>query len=152
MKPPVTIEQLMEMWNKDSIMDETEPGRELMNIPKHHSKYLTIMSYHNMVSRKLLGDYNKKRLLLTQYWSGDLNNDEDLAAIGREPVMKKILRQDIPTYLDSDQELIDILLRKVYNEEIVAYCTSVLRELNSRTYQLRSFIDWERFTGGPGNG
>tara|TARA_R110000772_G_scaffold99174_1_gene198733 strand:- start:14712 stop:15170 length:459 start_codon:yes stop_codon:yes gene_type:complete len=152
MKPPVTIEQLTEMWSKDSIMDETEPGRELMKIPILHSKYLTIMSYHNMIVRKLMGDYNKKRLLLTQYWCGDLNNDEDLATIGREPVMKKILRQDIPMYLDSDQELIDILLRKIYNEEIVAYCTSVLRELNSRTYQLRAFVDWEKFTGGPGNG
>ena len=152
MKPPVTIEQLTEMWREDAIMDETEPGRELMKIPILHSKYLTIMSYHNMVVRKIMSDYNKKRLFLTQYLSGEFNNEEDLAEIGREPVMKKILRQDMPMYLDADKELVELLLRKCLHEEIVAFSTSVLREPTRPTIQLRSFIDWEKFTGGPGNG
>jgi hypothetical protein len=37
---------------------------------------------------------------------------------------------------------------KAYHDEIVELCTSILKELNSRTYQLRSLIDWEKFIGG----
>ena len=51
-------------------------------------------------------------------------------------------------YLDSDAELNNILLKKVIHQEIVDFCTSVLKEINSRTYQLGNFIKWEVYTGG----
>jgi len=34
------IDELIEMWKKDAVVDRTEPGRELLNIPVLHSKYL----------------------------------------------------------------------------------------------------------------
>ena len=65
-----------------------------------------------------------------------------------EPMTKKVLRADIPFYLESDKELNNILLKKVIHEEIVDVCQSILKELNSRTFQLRDFISWERFIQG----
>jgi hypothetical protein len=50
--------------------------------------------------------------------------------------------------LDSDKELNAILLKKVLHEEIVDFCKSVLKELNNRTFQVRSIIEWEKYTGG----
>jgi hypothetical protein len=34
------------------------------------------------------------------------------------------------------------------HEEVVDVCNAILKELNSRTFQLRSFIDWEKFIQG----
>ena len=36
------IEDIMEMWNKDSKIDETELATESSNIPVIHNKYLKI--------------------------------------------------------------------------------------------------------------
>ena len=99
-----------------------------------------------------MSDYNVLKNVRYQYYSGELNNDEDLEKYGFEPWSKKVLKQDRQQYIDADKSLNDLLLRKCLHDEIVEFCRSVLRELNSRTYQLRSFIDWEKFTGGPGNG
>lgn len=148
MQPPVTIEKLMEMWAEDAKIDETEPGRELLRIPNLHAKYLRILTHHNLVAKKVVTDYNRMKKLKWEYYSGDLNNEEDLAKYGFEPLLGKILRQDIPIYLDSDQQLTDLLLKKVMHEEIVSICNSIMKELTSRTYQLRTFVDWERFTSG----
>jgi hypothetical protein len=148
MKPPVDIEALMEEWSKDCAIDETEPGRELAKIPTLHSKYLRIMTHHNLKVKKIMGDYHRLRKIKWEYYNGDLNNPEDLAHYNLEPNPKKILRADIPTYLDSDTELNDILLKKLLHEEIVNFCGSVLKELNNRTWQLKTFIDWEKFTSG----
>jgi hypothetical protein len=63
-------------------------------------------------------------------------------------MVKRILRTDISIHLDSDTDLNNILTKKVLNQEIVDFCTSVLRELNSRTYQLRGYIDYVKFTSG----
>jgi hypothetical protein len=149
MKPPIKdIDELLEMWSKDCELDETEPGRELLKISGYHSKYLRILTHHNLICKKLTGDYSKLKKLKWEYYSGDLNNPEDLAEYGFEPMTKKVLRQDIPTYIDSDTELNNILLKKMFHQEIVDFCGSVIKELNSRTWQLKSFIDWEKFTSG----
>lgn len=148
MKPPVNIDSLMEEWSNDSKIDETEPGRELIKTSTLHSKYLRIMTHHNLICKKLMGDYNKLKKTKWEYYSGDLNNPEDLEKHGLEPMMKKVLRQDIPTYIDSDTDLNNILLKKMLHQEIVDFCGSVLKEINNRTWQLRSFIEWEKFTSG----
>lgn len=148
MKPPVNIDALMEEWSKDAPIDETEPSRELAKVPNLHSKYLRIMTHHNLVVKKLMYEYHKMRKIKWEYYNGDLNNPEDLEHYGLDPNPKKILRADIPTYLDSDKELNDILLKKVIHEEIVEFCKTVLKEINNRTWQLRTIADWERFVGG----
>lgn len=149
MKAPVSnIDDLMREWSGDSKIDQTEPGNELLRISSLHSKYLNIMTHHNLVVKKLMIDYNKAKKLKFEYYSGDLNNPEDLAKYNLPPMVKRILRTDISMYLDSDKDLNDILIKKVLNQEIVDFCISVLRELNSRTYQLRGYIDYAKFTSG----
>lgn len=148
MKPPVNIDSLMEEWSKDAQVDETEPGRELIKISSLHAKYLRILSHHNLICKKLIGDYNKLKKIKWEYYSGDLNNPEDLATYNLEPWTKRTIRADIPQYLDSDIELNNLLLKKVIHEEIVSACSSIMKELNNRTWQMKSFIDWEKFTSG----
>jgi hypothetical protein len=40
------------------------------------------------------------------------------------------------------------LANKILHEEIVDVCQSILKELHSRTFQLKEFITWERFIQG----
>lgn len=148
MKPPVNIDDLMDMWTKDSPVDITEPSRELERIPSLHSKYLKIMTHHNLVVKKLMSEYQELRRIKFNYYSGDLNNPEDLEKYGYEPMMKKVLRSEVSVYLDSDKELNTLLLKKSLHEEIVDFCKAVLKELGNRTFQIRSIIDWEKFVGG----
>jgi len=149
MKTPTTIELLMKEWESDSIIDELEPGKAIIEIPKLHSKYLKILIHHKLLIKKLTSNYNKLKKLKWEYYSGDLNNPEDLKQYNiPEPMSKKVLRSDIHIYLDSDTDLNNLLLKKVLNEEIVYACESILKELHSRTFQIKSFIEYEKFIGG----
>ena len=148
MKPPVNIDDLMEEWSKDAAIDETEPGRETAKIPNLHAKYLRILTHHNLIVKKLMSDYNKLRRIKFEYYSGDLNNPEDLEKYNLEPMSKKLLKQEIPTYLDSDIDLNSILIKKVVHEEVVEFCKTVLKEISNRTWQLGNIIKWEQFAGG----
>lgn len=148
MKAPVTIDSLMNEWEKDSKIDESEPATELIRISMLHSKYLNILTYHRIMAIKSDADYKTMKSIKWSYYNGDLNNPEDLQKYGWEPQLKKIIRQDIPIYLDADAELNKLLSKKSFHTEIVEYCTSVLKELHSRTFQLKSWIEWQRFTSG----
>ena len=140
------LDELLEMWQKDSVIDRTEPGRELINIPLLHSKYLNILSKHRLLSKECEFKLNKMKKIKWEYYTGKMD-DDTLKQYGREP-FQYVLKSEINTYLDSDEDLNKLHAQKILNDEIVDVCTSILKELNSRTFQLRDFISWERFIQG----
>jgi Recombination, repair and ssDNA binding protein UvsY len=145
MRPPVNLDNLTQEWMKDAPYDETDPHKALANIPVLHAKYTIILSHHNLISKKLEVDYKKKKKVLWEWYSGDLNNPEDLAEHNLPPNPKKIMRPDIPFMLETDSKLNDILLKKAYHDEIIDVCKSVIKELNNRTFQLNSYIKWKMY-------
>ena len=140
------LDELLEEWRKDSDIDRTEPGKALLDVPKLHSKYLNILSKHRLLAKEAEFKYNKWKKLKWEYYTGKLD-DDDLQKYGWEP-FPFVLKSDITTYLESDEDLNKHLAAKAVHDEIVEVCGSILKELNSRTYQLRSFIDWEKFIQG----
>ena len=140
------IEQIMNLWTADSDIDQTEPGKELLKIPKLHNKYLTILTKHKMAAKKANFDYLRMRKTKWEYYTGKLSKEE-LDQFGWEP-FQFTLKSDISTYLESDQDLIKLLEKKIYHEEAVSVIEAIMGELKQRTWQLRDFITWERFIGG----
>lgn len=129
-------------------MDETEPGRELLKVPKLHSKYLKALMHHSLVAKKLNGEYLHRKKILWEYYMGHLNNPDDLTKYGLEPFPKKVNRLDVPMYLDGDTSLTNLLLKKAMHDEIVDFCKSIIKELNNRVWELKTFVDYERFIKG----
>lgn len=140
------LDNVLEMWKKDAVVDRTEPGRELINIPILHSKYLSLLSQHRKLSKSVEFELNKTKRLKWEYYTGKLDSTT-LKKYGWEP-FPYILKADLQTYLDSDEDIRKWLSEKQMHDEIVDICTSILKELNSRTFQLRDFIAWERFIQG----
>jgi len=140
------IEQILNYWTSDSDIDQTEPGKELLKIPKLHNKYLTILTKHKMAAKKANFDYLRMRKIKWEYYTGKLSKEE-LEQYGWQP-FQFTLKSDITTYLESDIDLIKLLEKKIYHEEAVSVVEAVMGELKQRTWQIRDFITWERFIGG----
>jgi len=140
------IQKLLEHWKKDSIVDQTEPSKELLKIPLLHSKYLEMLIEYKMQVKKLQFDYQKMKKLKWEYYTGKLDQD-DLEKYGWEP-FPFTLKSDISTYLEADQDLVNILKKKCVYDECVSAAESIMSELKSRTFQLRDYIGWEKFIGG----
>lgn len=140
------VDELLEMWKKDAEIDRTEPGRALLEVPKLHSKYLAILSRHRLMAKDAEFKYNKMKRLKWEYYTGKLDEDT-LRKYGWEP-FPFVLKSDITTYMDSDDDIRKYLAQKMLHEEVIELCTAILKELNNRTWELRSFIDWEKFIQG----
>ena len=140
------LDDLLEEWRKDSDIDRTEPGKALLDIPKLHSKYLNILSRHRLLSKESEFKFNKMKKLKWEYYTGKLD-DDDLKKYDWSP-FPFVLKSDISTYLDSDEDLNKFQAQKAMHDEIVDICQAILKELNNRTWELRSYIDWEKFIQG----
>ena len=140
------LEQILKYWEADADIDQTEPGKELLKIPKLHNKYLSILTKHKIASKKAHFDYLRMRKVRLDYYAGRMDKEE-LIQYGWEP-FQFVLKTDVNAYLEADTHLIKLLEKKVYHEEAVSVIESIMNELKQRTWQLRSFIDYEKFIGG----
>jgi len=97
--------------------------------------------------KKLKTDYKQLKKLKTEYYKGQLD-DEEMKEHGWSPQPLKILNQDIPTYLEADDDIIRLSLKIGLQEAIVEYLESILYQIRNRSFHLRLIVDWERFKVG----
>lgn len=147
LKPPVTIDTLMKEWSEDTSIDSTAMEKELLKISHLHGKYLNIMSHHRHVIRKLESEYKIKKGIKEDYYAGRLSLEE-LEEHGWPPMQLVLSDPKVARKVDTDKELINLLLKKVAHEEIVSYCETVLKSLHNRTWDLGNYVKYLQMTSG----
>lgn len=143
----MNIEEIVSYWDKDSKLDETELGEEATKIPKLHNKYLKIFMGERVALFKMKAERNKTKKLLLEYYLGELDRDE-LKDLGRDQFYKKLLKNEVDNYLEADDLYIESNLKVAMQQEKVDYLEAIIKSLNNRNFQIKSAIDWYRFTQG----
>jgi len=141
------IDDIITLWEKDGPVDAVNISSESANTPKLHNKYFKIYMGEGYLLKKMKFEYKKLYKLKTEYYRGELDATE-LAQFGWEPQPLKILKQDIPSYLEADDDLIESSLKIGAQEQKVEYLEAILKMIGNRGFQIKSIIDWERFRTG----
>lgn len=140
-------EELIQEWEKDSVIDSTELGKESLRIPQLHSKYLKEFYMAKTLLAKITQEYKSLYKLRYQYYQGILPK-EDLDQYGWAPQPLKILKSDIPIYIESD-DLLQTQQQKIkLIEDKIEFIENIIRTLNNRGYLLKNCIEWEKFKMG----
>lgn len=142
----LTLTKLIQEWEKDAPINETEPAKELLRVPNLHAKYTQQLVLHNFALKAKTANFFRLRKTKIDYYSGRMTNEE-LRKFGWEQ-FQFVLKNDIQTYIDADEDLQKIKASMAGHEEASKLAEMIVRELNSRTYQLRAYIDWQKFIGG----
>lgn len=144
----IKLEELTDEWTKDCNIDSTKVKLELLNIPKLHAKYIRHLNDHKKASFKSKIDYDKMKEIRTSYYLGYLDK-ETLDEYGWEQFDLNVkTKGGIEKFINGDQILIKLLQKKTYHDLVISTCESILKELSSRTWQLKSYLDYEKFLGG----
>jgi hypothetical protein len=142
------LDQIIEQWKIDGTIDETKAQNELIRTPILHAKYIEILSQHRIASQRTKFDHAKMKKIRREYYLGNLDK-ESLDDYGWDQFDLKIgTKGNIDYYLEADDFLIKLLEKKAYYDECVYICESIIKELNSRTFQLREYLQHTRFLAG----
>lgn len=140
------LNNLLLLWEEDSKFDQTEPGRELLNVPSLHAKYLHILTDNKILAKEIEFEYLKLKKLKWEYYTGRMC-EETLKKYNLRP-FPYTLKSDISIYMDSDKDLINLLKKKQLFDNIVDTCNIILKEINNRSWELKAYIDYEKFIHG----
>jgi len=143
----MNIDEILELWQKDVIIDKTELGNEALNIPKLHHKYYQIFVKERLTLRKFEADF--KQLKLDKYEFLTQGPNEETKDKGwRLPAKGMILKGDIPLYIDADDDIVNLSLKIGLQQEKIELLDSIIKSIMNRNFVIKNAIDWNRFTMG----
>lgn len=142
-----TADSILQQWQEDADIDPIELGDASRNNPKLHAKYLEIYFLEKARLLSLQDQLKRMKKIRFEYWEGKLSYEE-IKKRGWEPQPLKILRTDLPMYLDADEVLADLNLRVGMQSEKVNILDMILKHIINRGFSIKSAIDWERFRAG----
>ena len=132
------LKLIQEMFDKDSKVDETNISFEETRSPALLNKYLKLHTNIKLMLSKAETDMRIMKKQKWEYYSGK----------AEKPFELKILRQDIPTYLEADTDLIKLTSKVDYLKTCVGYLEHVVKNLHNRGFQLRNITTWIKYTEG----
>jgi hypothetical protein len=143
----MNIEQIKAQAELDTAIDVNHLDEESTKVPQIHNKYLCIL----LDEKLLLEKYESNLKILKRdkwlYYSGKLS-EEELKKKGWEPFDLNILKQDLDRFIDSDSEVINLSNKVFLQKEKVVYIESVIKIISNKMWNIRSAIEWIKFTQG----
>ena len=140
-------EAIQELWNRDREIDISELATESIRIPQIHDKYLKIYVDEKIKLRKLQLNLAKISKMKSDYYSGRMSQEE-LDRLEWQPFLVKVLKGEVNSYVESDDDIIKLKETIALMEEKINYIDSVIRMINNRGFQIKSAIDWIKYKDG----
>lgn len=142
------ISELQEMWSEDCKIDLTNLGQEAVRVPTLHAKYINLLSSTRLNLRKAESDYNNCRRKKYRYYRGEMTKDELQEEGWSQWQGAKPLKNEIDEFLQGDSDLNKLTDKIEYFKTVLYQLEQIIRSINSRTWDIKSSIEWQKFTNG----
>jgi len=141
----MNLDEIQEMWKKDSVIDPDNLHDESLKIPQLHSKYYTIYNTVTLLKERARETYNRVKLERYNYYTGKA----DPEVYEQEPFPYKVRDKDaLQRHMDADEKLNKIDIKIRYYDVMLRFLEDIIKTISNRTYQIKNSIEWHRFQAG----
>ena len=147
----MNIEQVLEMWKKDSIIDDLKLDDTTIKMARIHSKYLELITIAKIRRKKK--DLNYKTLLKNKwlYYNGKLSKEQiDIFQWEYDPFggLNKPLKGDMNYYYDSDTDIQKARATLEYDKVLIETLEEIMSTIRWRHQNIGNIIKWRSFEAG----
>jgi len=143
----MNIDQIKAQADIDTIINPSNLDEESIKIPQVHNKYLCMLMDEKIVLEALESKLKLLRRDKWLYYSGKMSKEE-LKQRSWEPFDLAIIKQDVDRFVESDDDIIEISNKVHVQREKIAYLESVIKIIANKIWNIRSTIEWIKFTQG----
>jgi hypothetical protein len=141
----MNLEEIQEMWQRDSVIDPDNLHDESLKIPQLHSKYYTIYNTITLLREKARDTYNRVKLERYNYYSGKAPAEVYI----EEPFPYKVRdKEALQRHMDADEKLNKVELKIRYYDIMLKFLEEVIKMISNRTFQIKNSIEWSKFVSG----
>lgn len=141
----MTLDEIQEMWSRDSVIDPDNLHDESLKIPQLHSKYYTIYNTITLLREKARDTYNRVKLERYNYYSGKAPAE----VYEEEPFPYKVRdKEALQRHMDADEKLSKVELKIRYYDIMLKFLEEVIKMISNRSYQIKNSIEFLKFVSG----
>ena len=141
----MNLEQIQDMWEKDSKIDPDNLHDESLKVPQLHSKYYTLYNTITLLRERAREQYSKVRLERYNYYTGKATAE----VYAEEPFPYKVREKDaIQRHLEADDKMNKVDMKIKYYDIMLKFLEEIIRNISGRTYQIKNAIEWNKFQAG----
>ena len=141
----MNLDDIQEMWQRDSVIDPDNLHDESLKIPQLHSKYYTVYNTINLLREKARETYNRVKLDRYNYYTGKAPAEVYV----EEPFPYKVRdKEALQRHMDADERLNKIDLKIRYYDVMLRFLEEVIKMISNRNYSIKNAIDFMKFTAG----
>ena len=143
----MNLEQIQEMWDKDSQIDPDNLHDESLKIPQLHAKYYTVYNTITLLREKARETHSRVKLERYNYYTGKAPAE----VYDEEPFPYKVRDKDaLQRHLEADEKLTKLDIKIKYYDVMLKFLEDVIKTISNRTFQIKNAIEFMRFQAGYG--
>ena len=141
----MNLETLQEKWKSDCQIDTDQYGNASIIIPQLHQRW---MEFYNTFSLMKKDREGEMRGLIKEKWI--YYKGKAPATVYREVPFdfKLTTKEEVKILIDADDDVRKLQYKIDYIEQVLIFLDGVLRQINSRNFQIKNAIEWEKFQAG----
>jgi hypothetical protein len=140
-------EDICDMWDNDSNVDMSNLGKSTVYCAKLHSKYLRLLLKEKKELRQLEASMKILKLEKTEFLlQGPSKETQEKGWV--LPPKGKIVKIELPLYLEADSDMIKLSLNIGSCQEKIYALESILKTINSMGYNINAAIEYQKFMNG----
>jgi hypothetical protein len=147
------LDSIFTLWEADSKISITDLSNEAVKIPQLHHKYLRIMTHEKLVLMKIENEYKQLHFEKKKFLEEGASTKEELIKWKEKnkwntPPKGRTTKRETDSYIEVDNDIIAILQKIGIQKEKVEILSSIINQINQRSFQIKDIIAWERFKTG----
>jgi len=141
----MNLEQIQEMWERDSQIDPDNLHDESLKIPQLHAKYYTVYNTITLLKEKARETHSRVKLERYNYYTGKAPAE----VYEEEPFPYKVRDKDaLQRHLEADEKLAKLDIKIKYYDVMLKFLEDIIKTISNRTFQIKNAIEWHRFQAG----
>lgn len=142
------LNELQEMWKADAKIEAIDLGNESLNVPNLHAKYLNYLSSFRLQLRRAESEYLRLRRNKYRFYKGEMTKDELDDLNWTQYLGPKLLKTELNEFIETDEDVIVQMDKIEYLKTMVWHLESILKSINSRSFDIKNAITYMQFTRG----
>lgn len=134
----------MEMWEKDSVIDDVMLDNSSIKIPQLHAKYLGLHNEFTLLLKKAKQQLKKAEHTKWLYYSGKGSPE----MYQDHPFDYKVMKSEVPSWIAVDEDINKIEMKVALYETTLNSLSEILKQVHQMTYHIKQIIEWRRFVNG----
>ena len=147
----INLEQILEMWKNDAVIDDVCLDGETIKSSKLHAKYLELFSMAKLMLKKKEMEQESMKKDKWLYYNGKMSQEDmDNRKWKYDPFdgMTKPLKSDMDMYYSTDEDMVRIKAQIDYQKTIIDTLEEIMGNIRWRHTHIKNILDFKKFTSG----